>query len=405
MPPKPKKKMALVGAKRTKELSEALVTDPESEVPRPLPRRRGRPRKQSNRAVELPQRSRRLGGPPLSKTVISDSDELLDDGGQEEIEESANAKQKTGRKVPINAPAHKSKIPSADEGDDLSDEQSIQEETDGELSEHTPPAKKGKPRSKGGKRKATADDSYESDSFHSDADNVITARKTKLMRPTKMGKQPELSNDDDSASDLESASTEWAEDDQILLECTHEYELTLWTKAELIFNCAPFDLFPKGIKAASDHWEGYLYKGRHIKNDTSLAIPFCKSFGTLFCFPYFDGNVEYVRMALSSALSARCGDQCLPIMTGYNHSPIFNSEFDRALKDFNELSDTPMTVDQTILWRTLLESHPKLLPLPLHSKFLSDSIFKKVLRKARTVKLKGDALHLLPSDIRNIISA
>ncbi|KAG4029103.1 hypothetical protein MFRU_017g00400 [Monilinia fructicola] len=238
-------------------------------------------------------------------------------------------------------------------------------------------------------------------------------RKRQATKPSMKGKAVAQSSDDEmpdvhgetiSDSNADYDSVEWTEEDQILLDFTHDYEISLWRRTKSIFNCAPFDLFPKGIKAASDDWSGYDYNGQFIKNETSLTIPLCKSLCTLVCFPFFDGDIEFVRYALSTALRSRCGDRPPLEMEGYDVWVAFEAEFDTLSKNLKTFG---LFLDDSQLGKLkdALEYHPSLLRLSKEYKFVNEELFKKVLESARTIKEKGDSFRLMNHDVTTIIKA
>ncbi|KAF7915966.1 hypothetical protein BELL_0877g00060 [Botrytis elliptica] len=259
------------------------------------------------------------------------------------------------------------------------------------------------------KQMVLEDDTYEAGNFSERSDQSSTNPSPKAKR--NKGKGIALPSDDETSElglenvpSATSSSPEWTEEDQILLDCTYDYELALWRRTRVLFDCAPYDLFPTGIKAASDHWEGYNYKGKFIKNETSLTIPFCKSFCTLVCFPYFDGNIEFVKYALSTALKARCGDQIPNTLEGMNTWSAFEAQCDGLFKDMNR-AEIYLTQDQLSKFKTMLASRTSLLDLPRNSGFVDTKIFKGILKSTRTSKEKGDSIHLLNGDIQNVIKA
>ncbi|KAF7948592.1 uncharacterized protein EAE97_004003 [Botrytis byssoidea] len=213
---------------------------------------------------------------------------------------------------------------------------------------------------------------------------------------------PELG--DEYVTKTTSSFPEWTEEDQILLDCTYDYELALWRRTRVLFNCAPFDLFPTGIKATSDHWEGYKYKDEFIKNESSLTIPFCKSFCTLVCFPHFDDDIEFVKYALSTALKARCEDQIPNALEGMNTWSTFTAQYDGLFEDMNR-AEIYFTQAQRLTFKKILASRTSLLGLPRNSAFVDTKIFKEILKSTRTAKEKGDSIHLLNGDIQNVIKA
>lgn len=262
-----------------------------------------------------------------------------------------------------------------------------------------------------GKGKATSsdedvfnsgDDKESSENSSEDSLSRTKKDKGKGIAPPSDDEMPDPSDDQDSEKSM--ISVEWTDEDEILLECTYDYELSLWRKTKAIFNCTPFDLFPKGIKAASDHWDGYRYENQFIKNETSLTIPLCKSLCTLVCFPYIDGDVGFVKYALSSALKARCGDNTPLIEEGTSSWTSFESQCEGLFNDMNE-AELFLSKHQLETLKRLLSSRTSLLGPSKNSGFLKPNVFKRVLASTRTAKESGDSIHLLNGDVQNVIKA
>lgn len=211
---------------------------------------------------------------------------------------------------------------------------------------------------------------------------------------------PNLDNHNSSVDGT--TSFEWTEEDQICLDCTYDWELSLWRRTKTMFNCAPLDLFPYGVKAASDHWDGYQYEGRHIKNETSLTIPLSKSLCTLVCFPYFDGDVSLVKYALTTALKARCGDKAPIINEGSDGWTRFETKCKDLFEQF-ENAGLSFELDQINTMKDVLSMQFNFFELPQYGAFVDLKIFKEALASTRTAKEKGDSIHLLNGDIQTII--
>lgn len=208
--------------------------------------------------------------------------------------------------------------------------------------------------------------------------------------------------DDDSDSEL----PEWTDDDQILLDATYPQELALWWRCKEIFDCAPQDLFPRGVKASNGHWEGYHCKDqdRYIKNDMCLTGSFCATLSELVCYPYFRKNKEYVKYALSNAIKARCGDKApVGMADGYDSSVDWDKKFKEIIKD---LQDSEIFFDnkQTEIVKHVLSTH-MIGDLPPHSGFLDMSRLKKIAKSSRAVKETYDSNNLMNIDLQNIIKA
>ncbi|KAA8568846.1 hypothetical protein EYC84_007826 [Monilinia fructicola] len=144
----------------------------------------------------------------------------------------------------------------------------------------TPPKRRGPGRPRHSKSIVVDSDESMKDNDEEPAESskAPNKRKRQATKPSMEGKAVAQSSDDEmpdvhgetiSDSNADYDSVEWTEEDQILLDFTHDYEISLWRRTKSIFNCAPFDLFPKGIKAANDDWSGYDYNAWEIWNKES----------------------------------------------------------------------------------------------------------------------------------------
>ncbi|KAF7881176.1 uncharacterized protein EAF02_007067 [Botrytis sinoallii] len=231
------------------------------------------------------------------------------------------------------------------------------------------------------------EDLYEAETSGEKSDQSSTNSSPRVKRNKGKGialpsddETPELG--DEHVATTTSSSPEWTEEDQILLDCTYDYELALWRRTRILL----------------------IYKDKFIKNETSLTIPFCKSFCTLVCFPYFDGDKEFVKYALSTALKARCGDQIPNTLEGMNTWSTFTAQCDGLIEVMNR-SEIYFTQAQILSFKNILASPTSLLGLPKNSAFVDTKIFKEILKSTRTSKEKGDSIHLLNGDIQNVIKA
>ncbi|KAF7937160.1 uncharacterized protein EAE98_001474 [Botrytis deweyae] len=214
--------------------------------------------------------------------------------------------------------------------------------------------------------------------------------------------------DIDQAADSNSDSEppKWTDDDQILLDATYPQELALWWRCKEIFDCAPHDLFPKGVKASNGHWEGYHCKDqdRYIKNDTCLTGSFCATLSELICYPYFRKNKGYVKYALSNAIKARCGDKApVGMADGYDSSVDWDKKFKEIIKDL-QASEIFFDNRQTEIVEHVLSTH-MIGDLPPHSGFLDMPRLKKIANNSRAVKETCDSNNLMNIDLQNIIKA
>ncbi|TGO50987.1 hypothetical protein BELL_1768g00010 [Botrytis elliptica] len=206
--------------------------------------------------------------------------------------------------------------------------------------------------------------------------------------------------------DSDSEPPEWTEDDQILLDATYPQELALWWKCKEIFDCAPQDLFPAGLRASNGHWDGYHYKDqdRYIKNDTCLTGSFCATLSELICFPHFRKNKEYVQYALSSAVKARCGNKAPSDMQeGYNPCVNWDEKFKEIIEDlqgYEIFFDNRQTRIMEQVLSTYFIGEP-----PPFSEFLDMPRLKKIAKNSRAVKETYDSNHLMNIDLQNLIKA
>ncbi|TGO35445.1 hypothetical protein BHYA_0158g00280 [Botrytis hyacinthi] len=389
----------------------------------PEPKRRGRPRSHRREETRSPHpqpsanksskndhaKPKRGGHGKSDPMIVVKNNKRLINDGDDNAGESSKATKKAKGQAEKAPQSHHSRSPVQEISSDNTDSSDSDELPRDVFSSKTR-SKSLKATGKG-KGKATSsdedvfksgDDKESSESSSEDSLSRTKKDKGKGIAPPSDDEMPNPSDDQDSEKSM--ISVEWTDEDEILLECTYDYELSLWRKTKAIFNCTPFDLFPKGIKAASDHWDGYRYENRFIKNETSLTIPLCKSLGTLVCFPYIDGDIGFVKYALSSALKARCGDNTPLIEEGTSSWTRFESQCEGLFNDMNE-AELFLNKPQLETLKRLLSSRTSLLGPSRNSSFLEPDVFERVLASTRTAKESGDSIHLLNGDVQNVIKA
>ncbi|KAK6605264.1 hypothetical protein H4I95_05070 [Botrytis cinerea] len=407
--------MAPKRARNMVQLEGHLVDPFESEGDNsPPPKRRGRPRsKPNNKVVPKPSNNVSLLEGGLVDPFESEGDNsppprrrgrprlsLREEALPLRPQPSPKATKKEARKAPQ---SNRSKILTQESSSDS-------EELPRDLFASKTRSKPLKSTTKGGGKSTCSDEDVfesradEESSNSSSEDSLPKTKKNKGKGIAPPSDDEMLDVVDGQLSETGSISTEWTEEDQILLDCTYDYELSLWRKTKSIFNCTPFDLFPKGIKAATGHWDGYRYGDRFIKNETSLTIPLCKSLCTLVCFPWFHGDIGYVKYALSSALKARCGENTPLIEEGTSCWTSFESECEGLFNDMND-AELFLSDDQLETLKKLLSFRTSLLGPGSYSTFLDSAIFEQVLASTRTAKEAGDSIHLLNGDVQNVIKA
>ncbi|THV44830.1 hypothetical protein BGAL_0571g00040 [Botrytis galanthina] len=414
--PKPSKKMARL---------EDDFNDPSDfeEEFAPEPKRRCRPRSHRREETRSPhpqprankssksdhaKPKRSVHGKPDAMIVVNNNKSLMSDGDDNAGESSKATKKARGqaKKAPQ---SRRSKSPVQEISSNNTDSSDPDELPSNMFSSKTS-SKSLKATGKGkGKATSSDEDAFKSgddkeSSENSSEDSLSRTKKDKGkgVVPPSDDEMPDPSDDQDSEKSM--ISVEWTDEDEILLQCTYDYELSLWRKTKAIFNCTPFDLFPEGIKAASDHWDGYRYENQFIKNETSLTIPLCKSLCTLVCFPYIDGDIGFVKYALSFALKARCGDNTPMIEEGTSFWTSFESQCEGLFNDMNE-AELFLSKPQLETLKRLLSSRTSLLEPSRNSGFLKPNLFKRVLASTRTAKESGDSIHLLNGDVQNVIKA
>ncbi|ESZ96901.1 hypothetical protein SBOR_2695 [Sclerotinia borealis F-4128] len=238
--------------------------------------------------------------------------------------------------------------------------------------------------------------------------------KNKRKPPTYKGKEKASLSDEnmpdfDRLADAESISEspEWTDDDQILLEGTSPSELALWWRCKEMFDCAPHDLFPRGLRAANGHVDGFYYKAedRYIENDTYLGNQFCQTLSELICLPYFREDKEFLKYALSNVIRARCGDEVPPnLLFGYDCGAMWEEKAETFMKKLEE-KEIYFTKDQREVVELELSHSFNTGKLPKYSEFIDLDRLEKIVKSSRAVKKTHDSNNLMNVDLQNIIKA
>ncbi|THV44885.1 hypothetical protein BGAL_0561g00010 [Botrytis galanthina] len=431
--PRTTRASAAAGGSKSAEIPlENQVDQPQIEMESiPPPKRRGRPpcaESVIDKNGDRDNGTSKVQSDGSSKKKGTDAGEAADAMEGARDREATEAEEGTGAPKVAETENETSRVPWAKKSIQIEISESEEMETDGTDSDGLPedplsaglkiaPLKKaanwkGKGKSKADEEFDDIDGSSDSNQDSNRSPESTLPVRSKLPKVSK-GKEIDLHHDEempdiDQAADDDSDSEppEWTDDEQILLDATYPQELALWWRCKEIFDCAPQDLFPIGVKASNGHWDGYHCKDqdRYIKNDTCLTVSFCATLSELICFPYFRKNKEYVQYALSSAIKARCGDKApFDMLEGYNPWVNWDKKFKQVIK---HLQDSEIYFDkkQTRIVEGVLSMH-FVGDFPPFSEFLAMPRLQKIAKQSRAVKETYDSNHLMNIDLQNIIKA